>query len=76
MTEGQSLSSIIEQILPDYFSDLNVDDIPDSEVANEPEEKKVEETKKKYTFDDEDKVDPIEVKLKKKEAARKAAIKA
>lgn len=43
LTEGQSLNSIIEQILPDYFSDLNVDDIPDSEVANEPEEKKVEE---------------------------------
>ena len=45
LVDGQSLNSIIESILPDYFSDLNVDDIPDSEV-NEPEEKKVSEEQK------------------------------
>ena len=46
LTEGQSLNSIIEAIQPDYFSDLNADDIPDSEV-NQPEEKKAPEEEQK-----------------------------
>jgi hypothetical protein len=45
---------------------------------NEKEETKKEEEKKKAAskFDDEDKVDPIEIEKKKKEAAKKAAIEA
>jgi len=39
------LHSIIEAIHPDYFSDLNADDIPDSEVK-EPEESKTSDVPK------------------------------
>jgi hypothetical protein len=40
MSKGQTLHSIIKDIHSDYFSDLNANDIPDSEIGSGQEENK------------------------------------